>query len=79
MNWEELFCVEVAPMPASVVIFGATGDLARRKLFPALENLHRRQLFNENSVIIACGRRDYNDESFRNMLGGDPEFLKHIV
>lgn len=79
MNWEELFCVEVAPMPAAVVIFGATGDLARRKLFPALENLHRRQLFNENSVIIACGRRDYNDESFRNMLCGDPEFLKHIV
>ena len=39
MDWKELFCVETAPMPAAVVIFGATGDLAKRKLFPALRNL----------------------------------------
>ena len=70
MNWEELFCVEVAPMPAVVVIFGATGDLAQRKLFPALRNLHDRKLFNENSCIIACGRREFDDRSFCNMLGG---------
>ena len=79
MNWEELFCVEVAPMPAVVVIFGATGDLAQRKLFPALRNLHDRKLFNENSMIIACGRRDFSSESFREILGGEPDFLKHII
>lgn len=78
MQFEELFCVETAPMPAVVVIFGATGDLAQRKLFPALRSLHDRKLFNEESVIIACGRRDYSDESFRAMLGGDDAFLKHI-
>ena len=78
MNWQELFCVETAPLPAAVVIFGATGDLAKRKLFPALRNLHDRKLFNEQSVIIACGRRFYTDESFRSMLGGDEDFLKHI-
>ncbi|MBO5721774.1 MAG: glucose-6-phosphate dehydrogenase, partial [Lentisphaeria bacterium] len=59
------FCVEIAPLPAIVVIFGATGDLAQRKLFPALRSLHDRKLFNENSRIIACGRRSYTDESFR--------------
>ena len=78
MQFEELFCVETAPMPAVVVIFGATGDLAKRKLFPALRSLHDRNLFNEESVIIACGRRDYTDESFRAMLGGEEAFLKHI-
>lgn len=78
MNWEELFCVEVAPMPAVVVIFGATGDLAQRKLFPALRNLHDRKLFNENSCIIACGRREFDDRSFCNMLGGEEAFLEHI-
>ena len=78
MNWEELFCVETAPMPAVVIIFGATGDLAQRKLFPALRSLHDRQLFNENSRIIACGRRDFTDEGFRQLLGGEPDFLDHI-
>ncbi len=78
MNFEELFCVETAPMPAIIIIFGATGDLAQRKLFPALRNLHDRNLFNESSLIIACGRRDYDDKSFRELIGGDAEFLKHI-
>ena len=78
MDWEELFCMEISPMPAAVVIFGATGDLARRKLFPALKHLHDRNLFNEKSKIIACGRRDYNDESFRSELGCSGDFCQHI-
>ncbi len=71
MNWEELLCIEVAPLPGVVVIFGATGDLAKRKLFPALARLEERQLLHEDSVIIACGRRSYTDESFRELLNGD--------
>ncbi len=78
MKFKELFSVETAAKPAVVVIFGATGDLARRKLFPALRNLHQRELLNEETVIVACGRRDYNDESFRALLDGDEDFLKHI-
>ena len=79
MNWEELFCVDHAPMPAAVVIFGATGDLAQRKLFPALRNLHDRQLLNENTRIIACGRREFTNESFRELLGGEADFLEHVI
>ena len=41
MDFQELFCIETAPMPSVVVIFGATGDLAKRKLFPALFSLYR--------------------------------------
>lgn len=79
MNFEELFCVEVAPMPAIIVIFGATGDLAQRKLFPALRSLHDRGLFNESSLIVACGRRAYDDDSFRELIGGEGDFLQHIT
>ncbi|MBO5924465.1 MAG: glucose-6-phosphate dehydrogenase [Lentisphaeria bacterium] len=70
--------MDVAPMPAVVIIFGATGDLAQRKLFPALRNLHKRKMLNESSRIIACGRREYDDDTFRQMLGGDAAFLDHV-
>ncbi|WP_418391634.1 hypothetical protein, partial [Victivallis lenta] len=43
------FCVEIHPAPGSLVIFGASGDLAKRKLFPALYHLFRRGLLHEDS------------------------------
>jgi len=39
-----LFCLEVAPAPCVLVFFGATGDLARRKLVPSLYQLETRGL-----------------------------------
>lgn len=78
MNWEELLCVEVTPLPGVVVIFGATGDLAQRKLFPALANLAKRGLLHEDSMILACGRQPWSDEAFREHLGGDRKFLRRV-
>lgn len=78
MDFQELFCIETAPMPSVVVIFGATGDLAKRKLFPALQSLYDRKLLNEQSGIIACGRRDYDDDSFRKLCGAQGDFLQYI-
>lgn len=40
--WRGNFCIEVSPAPGTLVIFGASGDLARRKLYPALYHLFRR-------------------------------------
>jgi len=51
--------------PATIVIYGATGDLTHRKVMPALYNLLRNQLLHEASRIIAFARRDFTDESFR--------------
>jgi glucose-6-phosphate 1-dehydrogenase len=44
------------PEPATVVIFGATGDLTKRKLIPALARMHRAGLLNPESQIVGVAR-----------------------
>ena len=66
--WRGTFCIEVSPIPNTVVIFGASGDLAHRKLLPALFNLYRKQLFHPQSLIVGCARTVMTDEEFRNRL-----------
>src|SRR5262245_14835688 len=53
------------PAPFTLVIFGATGDLAARKLLPALSGLCRRRLLPERFAIVGVGRRDKSLEDFR--------------
>ncbi|NLL84419.1 MAG: glucose-6-phosphate dehydrogenase [Lentisphaerae bacterium] len=48
-----------------LVIFGASGDLARRKLFPALYSLHVQQLLPRPFLMLGIGRTQYDDEMFR--------------
>ena len=48
-----------------LVLFGATGDLAHRKVLPALYQLWRTNLLPHEFVIVAIGRRPYDDEAFR--------------
>ena len=57
------------PRPAVVVIFGATGDLAARKIFPALYNLSLSGRFHANSRIIAIGRKDFEVGAFMRQIG----------
>ena len=54
--------------PCVFVLFGATGDLTRRKLAPALYALHRENLLPDDFAILAYARRDKNDDSFREDL-----------
>lgn len=56
------------PEPCSVVIFGATGDLAHRKLVPALYNLAVDGELPSGVKIIGFARRDKTDEVFREGL-----------
>ena len=53
----------------TLVIFGATGDLCRRKLIPALEDLHRRKLLPDNFKIIGASRTDHDRQSWLESLG----------
>jgi glucose-6-phosphate 1-dehydrogenase len=48
-----------------LVIFGASGDLAHRKLLPAIFELFRQHLLPERYAIIGAGRTEFTDESFR--------------
>lgn len=53
--------------PAIIVIFGATGDLTFRKLFPSLFNLMASGLL-ENCVILGTGRTGLSDQEFREKM-----------
>ena len=49
-------------------IFGSTGDLAKRKLFPALYYLYRDKLLPENFAVVAVGRREMTTEELKEDL-----------
>jgi glucose-6-phosphate 1-dehydrogenase len=59
--------LERLPVPGTtLVIFGATGDLARRKLLPAIYNLAHEGALPERFNLIGVSRRDQSDDDFRD-------------
>jgi len=61
--------------PCVMTIFGATGDLTKRKLLPALCNLAQEGLLPEQFAIVGVAVNDYTTESFRQKLSEDvPNF-----
>ena len=58
--------------PITLVIFGASGDLTRRKLVPALASLHSKGSLPSNLQILGVARSDLDDPGFRTLL---EEFL----
>jgi len=63
--------MERSPDPCIIVIFGPTGDLAHRKLFPALYNLHCDKLLPEKFAVCAYGRKEKDDAAFRGEVRED--------
>jgi glucose-6-phosphate 1-dehydrogenase len=58
--------LERLPVPATTLtIFGVTGDLAHRKLLPALYNLAHEGALPERFNLIGVARREMTDEDFR--------------
>jgi glucose-6-phosphate 1-dehydrogenase len=58
----------LSPEPASIVIFGATGDLTHRKIVPALYNLERNGILPPETRIIGFARRSLSGPEFRDGL-----------
>jgi glucose-6-phosphate 1-dehydrogenase len=58
---------ESAP-PGIITIFGASGDLTRRKLIPALYNLFRGGLLSSRFAVIGLARRPFDSDSFRRQI-----------
>ncbi len=52
-------------IPALITIFGATGDLSHRKLFPSLFHLYQQDNLDERVAIIGIGRRQLTNDDFR--------------
>jgi glucose-6-phosphate 1-dehydrogenase len=53
------------PDPCVIVIFGASGDLTRRKLMPALYALAHRRLLPEHFAVVGAARTEMSDDDFR--------------
>ncbi len=69
--------LERTPEPSVMVIFGASGDLTRRKLIPALYNLARERLIPPGFSVVGFARRDIGTERFRAaMLDGTNQFSR---
>ncbi|MBL4774634.1 MAG: glucose-6-phosphate dehydrogenase [Mariprofundus sp.] len=54
--------------PANIVIFGASGDLTKRKLLPALAHMHRWNLLGPHSRIIGSVREDWGKSHWINYV-----------
>ncbi|MES2430022.1 MAG: glucose-6-phosphate dehydrogenase [Bacteroidota bacterium] len=62
----------------SIVVFGGTGDLTKRKLIPAFYNLYLSTNMPENFRIILVGRTEDKDETFKKeLLAGINEFSRN--
>jgi glucose-6-phosphate 1-dehydrogenase len=55
-------------IPTVFVIFGATGDLAQKKIFPALYNLYKTKQLPEKFKIIGTARRTVSDDAFKTFI-----------
>ena len=74
--------------PCVMVIFGATGDLTKRKLLPSIYNLLSEGLLSREFAIVGMARDELNTEEFRKRVGdalrefcpgADPELVDWLV
>ncbi len=75
--------------PCVMVIFGAAGDLTRRKLVPALYNLARNQLLSREFAVLGIAHSSMSEEEFRKKVvedvqqytgnDGDPDLIEWFI
>ncbi|MDY0324005.1 MAG: glucose-6-phosphate dehydrogenase [Candidatus Carbobacillus sp.] len=59
--------IKSAP-PAAILLFGATGDLARRKLYPALYQLYKNKRLHPSWFVFGMARRSLDDDAYRALV-----------
>ena len=59
---------ELSPEPCILVIFGASGDLTRRKLIPALYHLFKSGGMPDNFCVVGAARSEFNEQDFRDAM-----------
>ena len=62
----------------SVVILGASGDLAKRKLIPALFELYRKGRLPADTQVLGFARTDYSDDAFREYISAQARDLAGV-
>jgi glucose-6-phosphate 1-dehydrogenase len=63
---EDEFCAETMAGPSAIVVFGASGDLAHRKLLVSMFKLFSENLLSDRFYLLGCGRKKFSDEDFRS-------------
>jgi glucose-6-phosphate 1-dehydrogenase len=58
----------IQPREHILVIFGASGDLTKRKLLPALFELEQQNLLPERYAVLGVGRTEFDDNTFREKM-----------
>ena len=71
---DSYYC-EIPNDPCAIVMFGASGDLARRKLLPALYDLALHSCLAPRFKLLGFARTQMNDDAFRKSAG---EFLSNV-
>src|SRR5882762_631033 len=64
--------------PCSVILFGASGDLAKRKVIPAMYDLAQHNSLGERYAIIGFARTPMTDESFRATIGEAAKTISEV-
>jgi len=62
-----IVCEEVSAPPCALVVFGASGDLTRRKLLVSLFEIFKHGLLNERFYLLGISRKKLTDEQFRQI------------
>ena len=60
--------IEATPGPTTLVIFGASGDLTKRKLLPAIYHLARNHRLPPRFAVVGVGRTQMDDNAFRDQF-----------
>ena len=71
--------LERVPDPCAFVLFGATGDLAHRKVIPAIYQLWRTNLLPSEFSLVAVARRPYTSEAFAAELKASLEKYSRVL
>src|ERR1700758_5617552 len=64
--------------PCAIILFGASGDLAKRKVIPAMYDLEQHNSLGERYAIIGFARTQMTDESFRNTIGEAAKTISEV-
>lgn len=62
----------------AIVIIGASGDLAKRKLIPALDALYKSGKLNSDCLVVGAGRTPFSTDKFREHFDVSPEFKEYL-
>jgi len=65
LSSQDIICAEVPAPPNAMVVFGASGDLTRRKLLVSIFQIFTQDLLGEKFYLLGCGRKKLTDEDFR--------------